>query len=57
MLDIIWFCHDLRFVLPGTEDMTDAYHDYGFHLRGFLIGEALGLVVCAMSGLVVSLIP
>lgn len=57
VLDIVWFCHDPRFVLPGTEDMTDAYHDYGFHLKGFLIGEALGLVVCALAALIVPLIP
>ena len=42
-----------RFVLPGTEDMTADYHDYGFHLKGFCIGEALALVVCALAGLVV----
>ena len=52
-LDILWFCHDPRFVLPGTEDMTADYHDYGFHLKGFCIGEALALVVCALAGLVV----
>ena len=53
VLDILWFCHDPHYVIKGTEDMTDAYHDYGFHLKGFLIGEVLALIVCALSGLVI----
>ena len=28
VLDILWFCHDPRFVFKGTEDMTQDYHDY-----------------------------
>ena len=56
VLDILWFCHDPRFVLKGTEDMTADYHDYRFHLRGFLIGEALALVVCALAGLAVQFV-
>ena len=52
-LDILWFCHDPRFVLPGTEDMVSDYHDYLFHLKGFCIGEGLALLVCALAGLVV----
>ena len=53
VLDIIWFCHDPRFVFKGTEDMVKDYHDYWFHIKGFFIGEALALVICALSGLVV----
>ena len=53
VLDIIWFCHDPRFVFKGTEDMVQDYHDYLFHIKGFFIGEALALVICALSGLVV----
>ena len=56
MLDILWFCHDPHFVFKGTEDMTADYHDYGFHIKGFLIGEALALAVCAAAGLVVQCI-
>ena len=56
VLDILWFCHDPRFVLPGTEDMTADYHDYGFHLKGFCVGEGLALVVCALAGLVVQFV-
>ena len=53
VLDIIWFCHDPHFVFEGTEDMVSDYHDYLFHIKGFFIGEALALVVCALAGLVV----
>ena len=56
VLDIIWFCHDPRFVFKGTEDMVSDYHDYWFHIKGFFIGEALALVVCAAAGLVVQYI-
>ena len=53
VLDILWFCHDPYFVIKGTEDMVRDYHDYRFHIKGFFIGEALALVVCALAGLVV----
>ena len=56
VLDILWFCHDPRFVFEGTEDMTADYHDYMFHIKGFLIGEVLALAVCALAGLVVQYI-
>lgn len=56
VLDIIWFCHDPHFVFKGTEDMVEEYHNYRFHAKGFLIGEALALVVCALAGLVVQFI-
>lgn len=56
VLDIIWFCHDPRFVFKGTEDMVSDYHDYWFHIKGFFIGEALALVICAAAGLVVQYI-
>ena len=56
VLDILWFCHDPRFVFPGTEDMVADYHDYRFHLKGFCIGEGLALLVCALAGLAVRFI-
>ena len=55
-LDIIWFCHDPHYVIKGTEDMTAYYHDYMFHFRGFLTGEALALGVCAFVGLIVKML-
>ena len=56
VLDILWFCHDPHFVFKGTEDMVGDYHDYWFHIKGFFIGEALALVVCAVAGLVVQFV-
>ena len=56
VLDIIWFCHDPHFVFKGTEDMVKEYHDYWFHIKGFFIGEALALVVCALAGLIVQFV-
>ena len=53
VLDIIWFCHDPHFVFNGTEDMVDEYHNYWFHIKGFVIGEALAFVICAIAGLMV----
>lgn len=55
-LDILWFCHDPYFVFKGTEDMVEEYHNYWFHIKGFFIGEALALVVCALAGLVVQFV-
>ena len=56
VLDILWFCHDPHFVFKGTEDMVQAYHDYWFHIKGFFIGEALALIVCALAGLFVQFV-
>ena len=51
VLDCIWFCHDKHFVIPGTEDMTDAYHDYWFHIKGAQIGMALGIPAALAAGI------
>jgi hypothetical protein len=56
VMDIIWFCHDKRFVFKGTEDMIDEYHNYFFHIKGSLIGEVIGIVVCLIAALIVSFI-
>ena len=56
VLDCIWFCHDPHFVINGTEDMVADYHDYWFHFKGFFIGEALALIVCALAGLIVAFV-
>lgn len=56
VLDILWFCHDPHFVLKGTEDMVSDYLDYWFHIKGFFIGEALALVVCALAAMVVQFV-
>ena len=55
VLDCIWFFHDRHFVIKGTEDMTDAYHDYWFHIRGALIGMVLAIPAVLIAGVVVLL--
>ena len=50
VLDCLWFCHDKHFVIPGTEDMTKAYHDYWFHIKGALIGMLLGIPAALVAG-------
>jgi len=54
-LDCIWFCHDPHFIIPGTEDMTAAYHDYWFHIKGALIGMVLAIPSALIAGLIVIL--
>ena len=56
VLDIIWFCNDKYFVLKGTEDMVEEYHNYWFHIKGFIIGEILGLIICFISGIIIHFI-
>lgn len=56
VLDIIWFCHDEQFVIEGTEDMVDEYHNYLFHIKGFFIGEGLALIICAIAGLIIQFV-
>ena len=56
VLDCIWFCHDKHFIIPGTEDMVAAYHDYRFHLKGALIGMLLGIPAALAAGAIVILL-
>ena len=56
IIDCLWFCHDKRWVIEGTEDMVDEYHNYMFHIKGSLIGQLIGLAVCLLIGLVVAII-
>ena len=56
VMDVIWFCHDPYFVIEGSEDMVDEYHDYLFHIKQSLIGQLIALPVCILIGLVVSYI-
>ena len=55
VLDCLWFCHDKHFVIPGTEDMTEDYHDYWFHIKGSLLGMVLAIPAALIAGLIVIL--
>lgn len=56
VMDILWFCHSKIWILPGTEDMIEAYHDYGYHIRASCTGMLIGLPVCLLIGLTVQAI-
>ena len=56
VLDIIWFCHDKHFIFKGTENMVKEYHNYWFHIKGFFIGEALALIICALAGVIIQFV-
>ena len=56
VIDILWFCHDNRFVIPGTEDIVADYHDYWFHIKEACKGMLIGLSICLFVGLVVQMI-
>ena len=56
VLDIIWFCHDKKFIFKGTEDMSSEYHNYLFHIKGFFIGEVLALIICSISSLIIQFV-
>ena len=55
VLDCLWFCHDKHFVIPGTEDMVSAYHDYWFHIKGGFIGMVLAIPSVLIAGVIVIL--
>ncbi len=55
VVDCLWFCHTDKVKIPGTEDMPE-YKDYLFHIRQSCIGSLLGLLVCLIVGLLVTVI-
>lgn len=56
IIDICWFCQNPKFVFKGTEDMTEEYHNYWFHIKESLKGELIALVVCTIVGLIIQYI-
>ena len=56
VIDSIWFCHSKWWVIPGTEDMTKAYHDYAFHWKWFLVGLVSSLPLSLIVGGITALI-
>ena len=43
-------------LIPGTEDMTEAYHDYAFHWKWFFLGLVSSLALAAIVGVITALI-
>jgi len=56
VLDWGLFCHSKKLRITGTEDMEKEYKNYFFHVRGAVIGFALGLIVALLSGCIVHLV-
>lgn len=53
ILDLGFFCHSKRLIIPGTEDMVKEYKSPVHHLRGAVIGTLIGLFVAlASAGLI-----
>jgi len=50
VIDTLWFCHSKWWKIPGTEDMTEAYHDYAFHWKWFLLSLIAILPLSAIIG-------
>lgn len=55
VLDWGVFCHSRKLRISGTEDMDEVYRGWLFHVRGAVIGTALGLIVALLSGGIVQL--
>ena len=56
VIDSVWFCHSKFWIIPGTEDMTEAYQDYWFHWKWVLVGLVSLLPVAAVIGGLTALI-
>ena len=56
VIDTLWFCHSKWWVIPGTEDMTDAYHDYAFHWKWFFVALLATLPLSVLVGGIAALI-
>ena len=56
IVDCLWFCHSKRMVIPGTEDMVEAYHDYWHHIKYAVIGMFTQAVIALPVGLFVMLL-
>jgi len=56
VIDIMWFCHSKKVRFKGTENMDKEYKNYKFHIIESLKGEIIGLTLCIIIGLVVSVI-
>lgn len=55
IMDCLWFCHSKKMIIPGTEDMVDAYHDYWHHIKYAVIGMFTQAVIALPVGLLIML--
>ena len=52
----VLFANVRRIRLPGTEHMDKAYHQKKYHVIRSLIGMALGLILCLLTGVLVMVV-
>lgn len=50
VIDTVWFCHSKFWIIPGTEDRKEAYHDYWFHWKWFFIGLIMMIPLAIIIG-------
>jgi hypothetical protein len=55
VLDFLWFAYSPNAVIPGTEDLKAEYKKPGYHLKGFIRGCAIGLIVAAIAAALAAL--
>ncbi len=55
IMDLLIFCHVKAFRIPGTEDMDKEYKNPVHHIKGAIIGTAIGLLVALLSGLYIQI--
>lgn len=50
VIDTVWFCHSKFWMIPATEDMKEAYHNYWFHWKLFFLGLILMIPLTVIIG-------
>lgn len=56
VLDIMLFCHDKRFRIPGTEDMVKEYESPWFHIISSVKGTVAGIIISVITAGIIVLI-
>jgi len=56
ILDCLVFCQSKIFVIPGTEDIVNEYHNYWFHIKYALIAIPIMTIVAAIpAGIIIGI--
>lgn len=53
VFDLLIFCHSKKLMIPGTEDMKEAYRNPIHHIVGAIKGLAIGTTVSLISATIV----
>lgn len=55
ILDLLFFCHSSKVIIPGTEDMVNEYRNPVHHIKGGFAGLAIGTFVSLLSAGLIAL--